>query len=241
VTRGIRTTERDRLSATTINLQREAGVPSITDKAHTRQGDAAEEEEWVRIPDPRWRQVIHKGRERLEGALSNRWLKVNGEHWLTLSALPFERTRKFAHKRIPVRSSQRAAPCSVMHTVATESGRGEPQRGRHREAAWGTDRASNDGGISDGLTHACHECWAPKLFCKSPRNEAEYSRRPVSRHGHKCWLNPRARVVTGRYSIRAKSRTRRLKCVARDVSPLVVERLKLRGELRRFIRIVCCQ
>jgi len=53
VTRCIRTTERDRLSATAVNLQREARVLPITDKSHTRERDVTEEEERIRISNSR--------------------------------------------------------------------------------------------------------------------------------------------------------------------------------------------
>ena len=65
VARSIRTTECNRFGATTIYLQRKAGVSSISNKANTHKGDSAEEKERIRIPNPCWRQVINEGGERL--------------------------------------------------------------------------------------------------------------------------------------------------------------------------------
>ena len=38
----------------------------ITDETNTGEGDAPEEEEWIRIPHARWREVVHERREGLE-------------------------------------------------------------------------------------------------------------------------------------------------------------------------------
>jgi hypothetical protein len=58
--------ESDRVGAASVNLQRQPRMFPITDEANTGEGDAPEEEEWIRIPHARWREVVHERREGLE-------------------------------------------------------------------------------------------------------------------------------------------------------------------------------
>jgi len=59
-------TESDRVGAASVNLQRQPRMFPITDETNTREGDAPEEEERIRIPHARWREIVHERREGLE-------------------------------------------------------------------------------------------------------------------------------------------------------------------------------
>jgi hypothetical protein len=62
----IRSTEGDRVGAAPVNLQRQPRMFPIADEANTGEGDAPEEEERIRIPHARWREIVHERREGLE-------------------------------------------------------------------------------------------------------------------------------------------------------------------------------
>lgn len=140
----IRSTESDRVGTASINLQRQPRMFPITDEANTREGDPPEEEEWIRIPHARWREVVHERREGLEGTASRRWLEINGEHRLSLRALAFKCSCKIGNESLPFATRCRAATCAIMPAVPNQSGGGSLQCLRNRESARGTDRASKD-------------------------------------------------------------------------------------------------
>lgn len=59
-------TESDRVGAASVNLQRQPRMFPIADEANTGEGDAPEEEERIRIPNARRREIVHERREGLE-------------------------------------------------------------------------------------------------------------------------------------------------------------------------------
>jgi len=83
--------ESDRVGASSVDLQRQPRVLPVTDKANTDERSAPKEEEWIRVAHTRWREIVHERREELKGATPRRRLEINGEHRLSLSALPFKR------------------------------------------------------------------------------------------------------------------------------------------------------